>query len=593
MCGILVTVFGIGVEGPRGVNDAEEVEERGERGDAGDGIPSCSHLEPDDEDASGVLEYGGYLGMLGRRGPDGVGAARVEVARGGKGTKVYYSSPGDSSLANWLSVPPRDGPEVTLVGSLLQMRGSAPSAQPLVAADGSVLLFNGEIFGGSLAVDEGANDGAVLLAALVDDGNADVPTTMSRIRGPWAFAFWQPEAQRLWYGRDVMGRRSLLWRGGKHRSDPFVLASSLPDSADLPTGWAEVPPGIFSHRVASGPVAQCERHAWTEDALKRIMTPPPRPVGGMSRESAASGLLRVLDEAVRRRAPTPGHLGVLFSGGLDSTVLAALADRHVPADRPIELLNVCFDGGRSPDRATARQSVEELSRLCPGRVWRLVEVDGDFAKDMVATEPYIRQLLCPSCTIMDQSIGVALWLAAGGHGRATDLRGERKEEVGGGYRASSRALLCGMGADEQLAGYARHRTVFEHGGPAALDAELRMDFLRLHARNLGRDDRLIADRGREARFPYLDEDVIDFHWSIPLGILCDLSTPRGDGDKRVLRDCARLLGLAGCAAFPKRAIQFGTRIARQSNVHTFGSNSRANKLNAGSRHVVSDDLPPT
>ena len=38
-------------------------------------------------------------------------------------------------------------------------------------------------------------------------------------------------------------------------------------------------------------------------------------------------------------------MAVLFSGGLDSTVLAALAHRHVPPGEPIDLLNVCFGAG--------------------------------------------------------------------------------------------------------------------------------------------------------------------------------------------------------------------------------------------------------
>ena len=569
MCGIFVSVEGtVGVDGP-----GHRVQDIG----------------------AGTSDYGGFVSMLDRRGPDGIGAARVDLTGASSPVTEVYGGVGAQGLVGWLGDGRLRGhARIVMAGSLLQMRGARPSAQPLVGADGSVLLFNGEIFGG-IEVSEESNDAVVLLSALVEAGG-DVPATMSQIRGPWAFAFWQPQYGRLWYGRDVLGRRSLLYRGGS--ADPFLLASCAPDpgapsdvagATGMPM-WAEVPPGIYSHRVggcAEGGRIACERHPWAHAALRRILDPAVCSEGGAPRgEATAEGLLRVLEEAVRLRTTTcaDGRCGVLFSGGLDSTVLAALADKHVAQGIPIELFNVCFDGGQSPDRSTAVSSAEELSRVgSPGRVWRLVEIDGDFVKDVVEIEPYIRQLLHPSSTVMDLNIGVALWLAAEGCGRSRDFRdgAQLAEDAAAPTRAVSRALLCGMGADEQLGGYARHRTVFENGGLPALEEELRADFLRLHSRNLGRDDRIISDRGREARFPYLDENVVAYIHSALVPSLCDLSAPRGVGDKRILRDCARLLGLATCAGFPKRAIQFGTRIAQHSNVHKFGSNRRANKLNAG------------
>ncbi|CAI5726284.1 unnamed protein product [Hyaloperonospora brassicae] len=137
------------------------------------------------------------------------------------------------------------------------------------------------------------------------------------------------------------------------------------------------------------------------------------------------------------------------------------------------------------------------------------------------------------------------------------------------YQTSARVVLVGIGADEQLAGYGRHRTTLVHGGAQALRAELKKDLSRLWTRNLGRDDRCIAAHGREARFPYLDESVVATIASFPISCLCDADLPRGVGDKRVLRVVAQALGLKSCAELAKRAIQFGSRIAKVS--HT-GSN---------------------
>lgn len=114
----------------------------------------------------------------------------------------------------------------------------------------------------------------------------------------------------------------------------------------------------------------------------------------------------------------------------------------------------------------------------------------------------------------------------------------------------------------------------------------------------------MAEHGREARFPYLDEDVMALLRALPMHLVrprgqavrrrlllaslppaltlpndtttitqkFNLEEPRGIGDKKVLRHVAgALLGLEGAARLVKRAIQFGSRIAREANTHNFGS----------------------
>ena len=132
------------------------------------------------------------------------------------------------------------------------------------------------------------------------------------------------------------------------------------------------------------------------------------------------------------------------------------------------------------------------------------------------------------------------------------------------YRSQARILLLGMGADEQMAGYGRHRTTFRKAGWSGLREELKRERSRLWLRNLGRDDRVVSDWGREARFPFLDEQVMHILSEFALPLVCDLTKELGAGDKLVLRTVARNLGLVHCAALQKRAIQFGTRIANRN-----------------------------
>jgi asparagine synthetase B (glutamine-hydrolysing) len=195
---------------------------------------------------------------------------------------------------------------------------------------------------------------------------------------------------------------------------------------------------------------------------------------------------------------------------------------------------------------------------------------------------------------MDLNIGAALWLAAAGQGKILKVGGSRVDNVNdnGGdvlglkvgmvYRSAARCVFLGHGADELFGGYGRHRTRFRNAGWQGLSEELEIDVKRLWVRNLGRDDRLVADCSREARHPFLDERVVlqalCFH---KISSLTDLRMELGVGDKLVLREILRKLGLPIAAGRVKRAIQFGTRLAKATNAAQFGGTRQANAKQAG------------
>lgn len=220
------------------------------------------------------------------------------------------------------------------------------------------------------------------------------------------------------------------------------------------------------------------------------------------------------------------------------------------------------------------------------RVWDLV-----IALNLRISNELIPVLLCrllsllaPAASHMDLNIGAALWLAARAHGTLHLPECQRDSSAlrqGQPFCSRARVVLLGHGADEVFAGYGRHRTAARFGARAGLQAELELDMQRLWIRNLGRDDRLIADTSREARHPFLDEDLLAAVAALPLASVADLKQPAGTGDKAVLRGVARSLGLLRAAARGKRAIQFGSRIAKQANVRDFGSNRAANRQKVG------------
>jgi asparagine synthetase B (glutamine-hydrolysing) len=219
----------------------------------------------------------------------------------------------------------------------------------------------------------------------------------------------------------------------------------------------------------------------------------------------------------------------------------------------------------------------------------LIGVDSSLA-EVESAAPRLLRLLAPSDSVMDLNIGAALWLAAEADGvllGAAEGSGKAPQR----YRSAARVVLLGHGADELFAGYSRHRTRFRAASWPGLAAELALDVRRLWLRNLGRDDRLVADRGREARHPFLDEDLVAEALALPLPALADLALPAGTGDKRVLRQALVQLGLPRAAARVKRAIQFGSRLAKAHNVAHFGGTRQANARSAGSVKLAQLALP--
>ena len=109
----------------------------------------------------------------------------------------------------------------------------------------------------------------------------------------------------------------------------------------------------------------------------------------------------ILQEAVEQRLETipmreSGRLAILFSGGLDCTLLAALVDTLLKCDEQVDLLNVAFENKRigggydTPDRILGRRSWTELDCISKTKNrFRFVEIDVPY-EETVANRPVFK-----------------------------------------------------------------------------------------------------------------------------------------------------------------------------------------------------------
>lgn len=230
------------------------------------------------------------------------------------------------------------------------------SHQPMQSPDGRfTLVFNGEIYNHHalrkrLSGDwefRTHGDTEVLLAGLALYGTDFLP----ELEGMWAFALWDARKNELILSRDRMGKKPLFYFGSAAR---FACASELPalqrlsgtrwqedidSTADyfrygypLPgyTAWLgvhEVLPGHWLRWRPNAPIQQ--------EAYWRLPTP-----GSRSAEFTDDDLHEALTEAVSKRLLADVEVGAFLSGGIDSSLVCALAQRQM--DRPLKTYTIGF-----------------------------------------------------------------------------------------------------------------------------------------------------------------------------------------------------------------------------------------------------------
>ena len=256
----------------------------------------------------------------------------------------------------------------------------AGSRQPVSNEDGSVLVAqNGEIYNyRELRADLAARGHTLrtqgdteVLAHLYEDLG---PEMLGRLVGMFAFALWDAGRRRLLLARDRLGQKPLYWW---HGPAGLVFASEVaallecpdvPRAADrralgafLRFGYVPAPATGFAG-IAKLPAA----HYLVFDAASGRVDGPARywdiPRGpaetGVGAAEWRQRLRAALSEAVRSQLVSDVPLGLLLSGGVDSSVIAALAAGHTPGR--LRTFTARFAEGGWDESAYARRVAQRL-----------------------------------------------------------------------------------------------------------------------------------------------------------------------------------------------------------------------------------------
>lgn len=160
---------------------------------------------------------------------------------------------------------------------------------------------------------------------------------------------------------------------------------------------------------------------------------------------------------------TNSKAAVLFSGGLDSSLIAHIILTQLPEKESLDLLNISFKENCS-DRTCAIEAYEELKNLHPNRKINLILIDKEYSS-VLKQEVSLYSKIYPSSSHLDFNIGAVLFWASKGEGILF--------ETNCTIATSSRVVFSGLGADELFCGYRRYRQSYERDGFEEMSREMR------------------------------------------------------------------------------------------------------------------------
>ena len=370
---------------------------------------------------------------------------------------LTHRGPDASGLASWR--------RASLGHRRLSIMDPEGGRQPIKNEDGSAaIVANGEIYNFRELKSEllpgqrfrTSSDSEVPLH-LYERLGCDMVTKLDGM-----FAFALTDGRELFAARDPVGIKPLYYGRSGHRT---VFASELKALSGRVADVKEFPPGNYFH---------------TQTGLREYRQLPRAEPEDLPVHEWRQLIRETLERSITKRLMSDVPLGAFLSGGLDSSIIAAVARRHL---RELHTFSVGIKGSRDlkAARLVAKHidsihheytlTPEEIERELPFVVYHLESFDSDLVRSAVPCH-FVSRLASKHVKV----------------------------------------ILTGEGADELFGGYAYHS---DYATTGMLEGELHRSVSSLHNINLQRVDRLTMAHSIEGRVPFLDLQMIELAQQIP------------------------------------------------------------------------------
>ncbi|MBU2561228.1 MAG: diphthine--ammonia ligase [Nanoarchaeota archaeon] len=345
------------------------------------------------------------------------------------------------------------------------------------------------------------NDSEVILKLMDRWGADNIRKVLDELDGVYAFAYWTGD--KVYICRDIIGEKPVWYNDKGFCSERKALdAIGITDAKELN------PREILAYDLRARKTMTSRMPFFTT-----------KPELRKSKEEIKKELTGLVVNAISKRIPD-SRFGILFSGGVDSTLIAQVC-------KELGVDFTCYTAAlesevEAEDLAEAKKASEKMGLSLKYKTIKLEEV-----------EKYLKKVvpLIEDNNVVKVGVGLTFYVAC---------------EMA--HKDGIKVIFSGLGSEELFAGYERHKQSTD------VNQECLAGLLSMHERDTYRDAVVTAHHGLALRVPFLDRSLAAYSLRIPARYKLDSTQ-----NKKIIREVAEDLGvLREFAQRRKKAAQYGS-----------------------------------